>query len=66
MQLHLAEKDVYVGQPVQLEPEDDGRKADPYYQKKLNGRITYINRKHRFFSVTYEQFGKTLTESFKF
>lgn len=33
---------------------------------RVNGRITYIHWAHRWFQVTYEVFGHTLKECFKF
>lgn len=34
--------------------------------RRVTGRITYINHAHRYFRVTYEVNGVTLSESFKF
>ena len=33
---------------------------------QVTGRITYINRRHRYYTVTFEVDGYPLTESFKF
>lgn len=34
--------------------------------RRVTGRVTYINRAHRFFMATFEVNGCTLNESFKF
>ena len=34
--------------------------------RKVTGRVTYINRAHRFFVTAFEVNGCTLSESFKF
>ena len=34
--------------------------------QRVTGRITYINRAHRFFVATFEVNGCTMNESFKF
>ena len=34
--------------------------------RRVMGRVTYINRAHRFFTATFEVSGCTMHESFKF
>ena len=33
---------------------------------RVNGRVTFVHREHRWFQVTYEVHGKQLKECFKF
>lgn len=58
---------VFVGDTVSIKPSiyvsKDGQS---FVDKRIRGKIVYVNRRHRYFTVEYQLTGGRIRESFKF
>lgn len=58
---------VFVGDTVSIKPSlyvaKDGQS---FVDKHVSGKIVYVNRRHRYFTVEYQLAGGKIRESFKF
>ena len=57
---------VEIGEPVSWVPSCFTLGEFPGACKRISGRVTYINREHRWYLAEGECFGKTIREGFKF
>lgn len=58
---------IRVGDTVSIKPSlyisKDGQS---FVDKHVRGKVTYVNRRHRYFTVEYQLTGGRIRESFKF
>ena len=57
---------IHVGDSISIKPFIYFHKDGQSLNKHVRGKVVYVNKRHRYFTVEYQLAGGRLRESFKF